>query len=306
MNPQDQQSIAKICLMAALADGRRDEHELAELERIVKTFPDAPNLDLRRIEAELTERTPVLSEIVDGLSPEVRQQAFELAVCVCNADGAENAQETAFLARLREALDLDAGRADAFEREATAVTSVALDPVSAPKAGPSTEEQDKMILNYAMLNGALELLPQSLASMAIIPLQMKMVYRIGQSYGYQLDQNSIKDFAATAGVGLTSQMVENIGRKIVGGILGSLGGILGSAGRQATGSAFSFVTTYALGKVAREYYAGGRTIDAAKLKQVFAAMKEEAKTLQGRVAAQIQEKAKTINTGNIASLVRDA
>lgn len=66
------------------------------------------------------------------------------------------------------------------------------------------------------------------------------------------------------------------------------------------------MTTYALGKVAREYYAAGRTLNAAKLKEVFAAMAEEAKTLQGKLSAQIQETAKGINTGNIASLVRDA
>jgi uncharacterized protein (DUF697 family)/tellurite resistance protein len=306
MTPQEQQSIVHICLMAALVDGGKDERERVELERIVKTFPYASNLDLRQLEEEVTARAPALAEVAANVSPEVRQSAFELAVCVCNADGAENAREGAFLSELRQALGLDAEHAEAFEREATAVTSTALTPVAAPKQGPNAEEQDKMILNYAMLNGALELLPQSLASMAIIPLQMKMVYRIGQSYGYQLDQSSIKDFAATAGVGLTSQMVENLGRKIVGGILGSLGGILGSAGSQATGSAFSFVTTYALGKVAREYYAGGRTIDAAKLKQVFAAMAEEAKTLQGRLAGEIQDKAKGLRTANIASLVRDA
>jgi uncharacterized protein (DUF697 family) len=163
-----------------------------------------------------------------------------------------------------------------------------------------------MILNYAILNGALELLPQSLASMAIIALQMKMVHRIGKSYGYELDQGSIRDFAATAGVGLASQAVENIGRRIVGGILGSLGGIFGAAGRQATGSAFSFVTTYALGKVAREYYAGGRTLDTARLKQVFATMTEEAKALQAKVSTQIEDKAKSLDSRNLASLVRDA
>lgn len=306
MTPQEQQSIAKLCLLAALVDGAKDERERAELERIVRTFPQASSLDLRQLEEEVTARSPALAEIVAGLSPAVRQPAFELAVCVCNADGAENAAEAAFLADLRRALDLDAGRAEAFEREATAITATALEPVASARPGPSLEEQDKMILNYAMLNGALELLPQNLASMAIIPLQMKMVYRIGQSYGYQLDQSSIKDFAATAGVGLTAQVVENLGRKIIGGILGSLGGLIGAAGSQATGSAISFVTTYALGKVAREYYAGGRTLDAARLKQVFATMAEEAKTLQAKLATQIQEKAKTLNTSNIASMVRDA
>lgn len=306
MTPQEQQSIITLCIMAALVDGAKDERERAELERIVRTMPHAASFDFERIQQEVAESKPDLRAIAGSLSQELRQPAFELAVCVCNADGAQNAAETAFLAMLREALGLGASSAQAFEQDAAAVTSTALTPVAAPQAAPNIAEQDKMILNYAILNGALELLPQSLASMAIIPLQMKMVYRIGQSYGYQLDQNSIKDFAAAAGVGLTSQIVENLGRKIVGGILGSLGGLLGAAGSQATGSAFSFVTTYALGKVAREYYAGGRSIDAAKLKQVFAAMVEEAKALQGKLGAEIRDKAKNINADNIASLVRDA
>jgi len=306
MTPDEQQSITQICLMAALADGGRDERERAELERIVKTFPHGAHLDVRQLEEDMATRAPALTSLASSLSPKLRQSAFELAVCVCNADGVENAEEVAFLADLRQALRLDTAKAESFEREATSVASTALTPTAAPKPEPNLEEQDRMILNYAMLNGALELLPQTLASMAIIPLQMKMVYRIGQSYGYELDQNSIKDFAATAGVGLTSQVLENLGRKVVGGILGSLGGILRSAGSQATGSAFSFVTTYALGKVAREYYSGGRSIDAARLKQVFAAMAEEAKTLQGKLAGQIQEQAKALKTANIASLVRDA
>ena len=58
-----------------------------------------------------------------------------------------------------------------------------------------------MILNASILNGALELLPQSIASMAIIPLQMKLVYRIGQAHGYESDKTQIRDLLATLGVG---------------------------------------------------------------------------------------------------------
>ncbi len=36
---------------------------------------------------------------------------------------------------------------------------------------------------------------------------MKMVYRIGKSYGFDLDRGHIKDFLATAGVGMASQYV---------------------------------------------------------------------------------------------------
>ncbi len=59
--------------------------------------------------------------------------------------------------------------------------------------------------------------------MAIIPLQMKLVYRIGQQYGFQLDQNYAKDFLATLGVGITSQFLEGAASKILGGLFGGLG-----------------------------------------------------------------------------------
>ena len=74
------------------------------------------------------------------------------------------------------------------------------------------------------MNGALELLPQSWASMAIIPLQIKMVYGIGRVHGVTLDQGHIKEFIAAAGVGLTSQYLEQFGRKLLGGLLGKAAG----------------------------------------------------------------------------------
>jgi uncharacterized protein (DUF697 family) len=111
-----------------------------------------------------------------------------------------------------------------------------------------------------LLNGALELLPQSWASMAIIPLQIKMVYGIGKAHGVALDQGHIKEFIAAAGVGLTSQYLEQFGRKLLGGLLGKAAGkTFGKLGGAATGMAFSFATTYALGQVAKRYYAGGNT-----------------------------------------------
>jgi hypothetical protein len=52
--------------------------------------------------------------------------------------------------------------------------------------------------------------------MAIIPLQIKRVYGIGKAHGGALDQGHIKQFVAAAGVGLTSQPVEQFGRSLLG------------------------------------------------------------------------------------------
>lgn len=80
--------------------------------------------------------------------------------------------------------------------------------------------------------------------------------------------------------------------------------MLGGAGRVATGSAFSFGTTYALGEVAKQYYAGGRRLDATQLRQVFNSMINEGSALQERYASQITDKSRQIDLNNLLSLVR--
>ena len=123
----------------------------------------------------------------------------------------------------------------------------------------------------------------------------------------QMDDAHAKDFLATLGVGLTSQYLEQFGRKLLGGVLGGLGGGLGrTLGRQAASSGLTFATTYALGRVAQRYYAAGRTMDTAALKQAFAGLLEEARGLAPRYREQIEQKASTIDTRSLAALVRQS
>ncbi|MCA1978044.1 MAG: GTPase, partial [Thiobacillus sp.] len=178
-------------------------------------------------------------------------------------------------------------------------------PVVASQANVPEAELDKTILNTSLLAGALELLPQSWASMAIIPLQIKMVYGIGKAHGYALDQGHIKDFIAAAGVGLTSQYLEQFGRKLLGGLLGKAAGkAVGKLGGAATGMAFSFATTYALGQLARRYYAGGRTMNAAVLRETFQTLLGPAREMQARYLPQMQQQAGTLDMGRIMDMVR--
>ncbi len=303
-----------ICLMAAFADGGKDEREREQIRRIAEGLAPGTEIDLPGLYQDVLLKRRTLEEAAAGLTnPELRQLAYEMAVCVCDADGVQNPAETAFLERLRTALALEAKPAHDFAKEADelARTPLAAGSESAATAATGaqtavdTKELDQMVLKYSILNAALELLPQSLASMAILPLQMKMVYSIGKAYGYDLDQGHIKDFAATLGVGLTGQYVEQIGRKLLGGLFKKVGGgMLGGLGKSATGSAFSFATTYALGQVARHYYASGRTIDVNQLKPIFSSLLEQGSSLQTRYSGEIQEKARTLDIKQLAGLVR--
>jgi uncharacterized protein (DUF697 family)/tellurite resistance protein len=310
MNEQEQAAILTIGLMAAFADGGKDERERVQLKTIAESLSAGSGVNLVALYQDVLLKRRSLTEATAALqSAETRQLAYEMAVCVCDADGAHNERETRFLEDLRAALGLDAGATQPYVAAADAIAEVPLDESDAGRtvaAQPAqAAELDRMVLNYAILNGALELLPQSLATMAIIPLQMKMVYRIGSAHGYELDRGHIKDLLATLGVGLTAQYVEEFGRKLLGGLLRKVGGgLAGSLGRQAAGSAMAFATTYALGQVARQYYGGGRTLDMEKLKAAFQSLLGEAQALRGRYAAQIEDKARTLDVNQLLSLVR--
>jgi len=141
--------------------------------------------------------------------------------------------------------------------------------------------------------------------MAIIPLQIKMVYGIGRAHGVELDQGHIKEFIAAAGVGLTSQYLEQLGRKLLRGVLGKMAGkTFGKVGGAATGMAFSFATTYALGQLAKRYYAGGRVMNTQVLRDSFQNLLGPAKQMQTQYLPQIQQQATTLDMAKVMSMVR--
>ena len=314
MTEQEQRFILSICIMAAFADGS-DAREGEEIRRIAQRLGDASGLDLAALHQDVLERRVALADAVRGLaSAEAKTLAYEMAVCVCAADGVQSPDERIFLANLHAALGLDPASGRVHLERAAALAGIPLTtddpavPAGAVVAAVSTlsaAEMDQTILDAALLNGALELLPESLSTMAIIPLQMRLVYRIGKSYGYELDAGHLKDFLATAGVGLASQYLEQAGRKLLGGLLGAIGGgLLGGLGRQAASSGMSFASTYALGRVAQRYYAGGRVLSAPMLREAFEQMRADARALQERHLPQMQARARTLDVAKIVESVR--
>jgi len=334
MNATETRSILTIALLAAFADGLKDERERAAVKRVADALGPDAGFDLPALYRDVLLAKPDLAAVAAGLQSDgARQLAYEMAVGVCDADGAQSPAEREFLQKLAAVMGINGASASAANDRADEIADAAFaaDPAggsaaaaagatsaAAAAAGPqaasgavtgrptlSEAEMDKVILNASITNAALELLPESIASMAIIPLQLRLVYRIGQSYGYPMDMSNAKDFVATLGVGLTGQYLEQFGRKLLGGLLGGVGGGLGrAAGRQVASSGMTFATTYAIGRVAQRYYAGGRTLDAATLKQTFAGLVDEARGLAPRYRQQIEQQAATIDTRSLAALVK--
>ena len=317
MTEQENRAVMTIALMAAFADGLKDERERAAVKQVADALGSEGGVDLPALYRDALIAKPNLAQLAAMLpSLASRQLAYEMAVGVCDADGAHGAAEKDFLARLAQALDLPVAVTGELDRRADEMAqAVSGEDVAGPsatvsgailgKSNLSETELEQLIRKAAITNAALELLPEGLSSMAIIPLQMRLVYRIGKSYGYELDRDHTRDFIATLGVGLTSQYLEQFGRKLLGGLLGSLGGGLGrTLGRQTASSGMSFATTYALGRVAQRYYAGGRRLDAASLKATFTELLAEARGLAPRYRAEIEQRAESINPRELAALIR--
>ncbi len=316
---QRDEALLTIALFAAFADGSKHEDEREEIRSIAESLSGDNGPDLRTLYQDVLLKRVSLAEAAGKLQGAGEKHlAYEMAVGVCDADGRMTEEERRFLDELRGLLDMDSDESGQIEQEAEQVVAMAeaAAPATVSKAqatqppiGSATAvdevAMDKTILNYSILNGALELLPQSWASMAIIPLQIRMVYGIGKEYGVELDRGHIKEFLATLGVGMTSQYLEQFGRKLIGGLLGGMAGRgVGRVGRAATGMAFSFATTYALGHVARRYYAGGRQMSTELLKSTFNEMLGSAKQKQGEFMPQIEQKAQTLDMSQVMGLVK--
>lgn len=286
-----------VCIMAAYADNSQSEVERAEIQRIAQGMNrDHPSLAWDYQDVLL--RKVGLPEAAQQLpSRELRNLAYEMAACVCNTDGALTDEEKKFLSTLRSEFQLEPDAQTELHQQAAALAE---SPLLTPEAGDAPAgpepELERAILNYSILNGALEIMPNSLATMAIIPLQIKMVYEIGKRHGFELGRGHIKDLLATLGIGMTSQVVESYARKIMGGLVRQTSGrLMGGLAEQATGSAVSFATTYALGHAARQYYASGRSLNTAQLKQLFASLLTEAKSIQSNYAGDMAQRARSIN-----------
>lgn len=322
MTDAEQRALIGVSLMAAFADGSNADAERDRIRELLESFKN-PALNALELYREVLMKRVQVSDLARQLTTaESRLLAYEMALGVCDADGHANEAERAFLSQLQRELGIAEGTAAPLQREAEEIVASAVPPVlgsaatsrtsglspggAAAPAGAvtaSNPEIESTILNHAILAGALELLPGSLATMAIVPVQMRLVYRIGQQYGHKLDRGHIGEFLAAAGIGMTSQVLEGYATKFMKGLLGK---VAGGLGRGLVGAvmptAMAFGTTWALGQLAHRYYAGGRTLSGLQMKEGFQSLLGQAQTLQQQYLPQIQQRSRGLNLAEVVRL----
>ena len=127
MTVEEQRALLALALLAAFADGDKSEAEREEVKRIATTLGgQAAGLNMPALMQDVLLKRLGVAEAVAALqAQEYRQLAYELAVCVCDADGTQTSAERQFLARLKAELGgpLDTAfeaQADGLARETDA------------------------------------------------------------------------------------------------------------------------------------------------------------------------------------------
>jgi tellurite resistance protein/uncharacterized protein (DUF697 family) len=303
MNADDASLIAQIALMAAMADGEISPDEKRELGAVATRLgvPAATTA----LEQPQAARQGIGVLAASLSNADARRTAYEVALAVCSVDGPPNPPEQTFLSALHGALGLGAAATHEFEDHLRTLSANPLAGLAPSSVTTSDAALDQRILQQAMLTGALELLPDRLANIAILPLQLRLVYEVGQHYGQQLNADQVKDLAGTFGLGAAAQMVEGLVRKALGGVAsGLLGNLLGGATGMAAGMGVTFAATYALGHAAKQYYAQGRKLSADDLRALFTRFQSEAQGLVPQVQGQIQSLAQQVKLPDVLAQLR--
>jgi len=312
MNEDTAQALVTIAAITAMADGSTDAQERGEIERVASRLGvSLADVHVTDDASAVLEATRVARRFATDAE---RDAAYRVALAVAHADGYVNTRETLFLRALAQAMGVDARALDA---EAGAVSrgmaeghaggafaAGALADAGAAAAGPSGTLDD-FILDQAMLTAALELLPDKLANLGIIPLQLRLVHQIGRRSGAGDEGVHVKELMATLGLSVMGQALETAVRKTFGGLAGGLlGRVLGGAGGVAAGAGVTFASTYALGHVAQQYYAQGRTMSAGDLRALFGRLKDDGGTMYPRVQQRIAELARGNSLSSIMQTLR--
>src|SRR4051812_40940147 len=106
LTDQEKQAILRVCVLAAFADGDQAEIERAQVQRIVEGFPDTLPDSPSAYQDVLSGKSS-LGQVAEQLQrAPAKALAYEMAVCVCQADSVLKESEKQFLADLSKTLQL--------------------------------------------------------------------------------------------------------------------------------------------------------------------------------------------------------
>lgn len=270
---------ALVCM--AKADGVLQDQELRALQGALEGVALPGGMSLGSLLAEEVDFDEQLASL---MTPELREQVYKSAYSMAHADGACSPAEQALLDKMSASLSIPTEQrsllARLFLETKRTVLPSSIEAVTEPEARAVEIHND--VVKYSVLSGILGANPiPGLAiatDLAVVALQVKLVRDVGQYWGHKVDKKAALSLLGGVGIGTGARLAVSQLAKLVPG--------WGSA----FGAATSFASTFALGRVANEFFASGSATSIAELKDKFKEAEEEGKEVYQHSMAAISAK----------------
>jgi uncharacterized protein (DUF697 family) len=288
VNQQEVLASFKVLVSMAKADGKLLEEEFASL---ADTFEEIHLPEGVTVDRLLNEEDEPIDTLLTQITSEIAQEmVYQSAYAMANIDGECSSEEKELLEKIGATFTNSKlwGKQEWLEnlekRSAKSSISEQVRQIDDPNI--RAIEVENAITDTCFLNAVLGAFPLPGIAIAFDMLiywnQLDLAQTIGQSWGYDRDNENLRK-ALFGSLGIT-------GTRIAVSNLAKLVPVFG----MVVGATTAYASTWALGKVANEYFASGGEMDAFSLRQAFKQAKKEGEAVYKTKADEIAAKKKAI------------
>ncbi len=288
VNQQEVLASFKVLVSMAKADGKLLEEEFASL---ADTFEEIHLPEGVTVDRLLNEEDEPIDTLLSQITSEIAQEmVYQSAYAMANIDGDCSSEEQELLDKIGTTFTSSKlwGKQEwleTLERRSTR-SSISEQVRQIDDPDKRAMEVENAITDTCFLNAVLGAFPLPGIAIAFDMLiywnQLDLAQTIGQSWGYDRDNENLRK-ALFGSLGIT-------GTRIAVSNLAKLVPVFG----MVVGATTAYASTWALGKVANEYFASGGEMDAFSLRQAFKKAKKEGEAIYKTKAEEIAEKKQAI------------
>lgn len=288
VNQQEVLASFKVLVSMAKADGKLLEEEFASL---ADTFEEIHLPEGVTVDRLLNEEDEPIDTLLSQITSDIAQEmVYQSAYAMANIDGECSSEEQNLLDKIGTTFTSSKlwGKQEwleTLERRSTR-SSISEQVRQIDDPDKRAIEVENAITDTCFLNAVLGAFPLPGIAIAFDMLiywnQLDLAQTIGQSWGYDRDNENLRK-ALFGSLGIT-------GTRIAVSNLAKLVPVFG----MVVGATTAYASTWALGKVANEYFASGGEMDAFSLRQAFKKAKKEGEAIYKTKAEEIAEKKQAI------------
>lgn len=288
VNQQEVLASFKVLVSMAKADGKLLEEEFASLADSFEEIHLPEGVTVDRL---LSEDDEPVDTLLSQITSEIAQEmVYQSAYAMANIDGECSTEEKELLEKIGTTFSTSKlwGRAEWLEslerRSARSSISEQVRQIDDPEK--RALEVDNAVTDTCFLNAVLGAFPLPGIAIAFDMLvywnQLDLAQTIGQSWGYdRANENLRKALLGSLGITGTRIAISNLAKLVP--VFGMV-----------VGATTAYASTWALGKVANEYFASGGEMDAFSLRQAFKQAKKEGEAVYKTKADEIAAKKQAI------------